>query len=197
MISDTYDLKDIDDVVYEVNCSMVTRGGVEVNTGANASAEEAEEALDEQAAQVIDVVDGFRLVKMDFGDKKQLAGQLKGMFGPAPLCGRRLTSRSGFLKKVVEKMKASGKSEDEIKKFQSGVQGFFTKKLAPNFKDLDCYTGESMDPDGMYVEQPPRALHHNMKLTVLRIRICFLNYREDGVTPYMIIWKHALTQMKV
>ena len=28
-------------------------------------------------------------------------------------------------------------------------------------------------------------------------RICFLNYREDGVTPYMIIWKHALIEMKV
>ena len=54
-------------------------------------------------------------------------------------------------------MKAGGKSEDEIKKFQTGVQGYFTKKLAPNFKDLDCYTGESMDPDGMYVYSAPLA----------------------------------------
>ena len=59
----------------------------------------------------------------------------------------------GFLKKAVEKMREDGKSEDDIKKFQSGVQGYFTKKLAPNFKDLDCYTGESMDPDGMYVDK--------------------------------------------
>ena len=42
-------------------------------------------------------------------------------------------------------------SEDEVKKFQTGIQGYFTKKLAPNFKELDFYTGESMDPDGMYV----------------------------------------------
>ena len=78
IISDTYKLKDIEDVVYEVDCKMVTKGGVEVNIGANASAEEQEETLDEQTEQVIDVVDGFRMTKMEFGDKKQLAGQMKG-----------------------------------------------------------------------------------------------------------------------
>ena len=33
-------------------------------------------------------------------------------------------------------------------------------------------------------------------LTSLR-RVVFLNYREDGMTPYVIIWKHGLTEMKV
>ena len=56
----------------------------------------------------------------------------------------------GFLKKVVEKWKESGKSEDEIKKFQQGIQSYFSKTLSPNFDDLDFYAGESMDPDGMY-----------------------------------------------
>jgi hypothetical protein len=28
-------------------------------------------------------------------------------------------------------------------------------------------------------------------------RIVLLNYREDGVTPYVIVWKHGLTEMKV
>ena len=54
-----------------------------------------------------------------------------------------------YLKKVVEAMKASGKSEDDIKKFQTGVQGYFTKVIKPNFKDYDFYVGESMDTDGM------------------------------------------------
>lgn len=94
-------------------------------------------------------------------------------------------------------MKENGKSEDEIKKFQSGVQGYFTKKLAPNFKDLDCYTGESMDPDGMYVENVLFAFMMGFEADLRRCRICFLNYREDGVTPFMIIWKYALTEMKV
>ena len=57
--------------------------------------------------------------------------------------------RAAFLKKTVEAWKSAGKSEDEIKKYQQGIQQYFTKKLAPMFKDLDFYTGESMDPDGM------------------------------------------------
>jgi hypothetical protein len=29
------------------------------------------------------------------------------------------------------------------------------------------------------------------------LRVVLLNYREDGVTPFVIIWKDALTEMKV
>lgn len=58
---------------------------------------------------------------------------------------------SGYLKKVVEKLKEAGKDEAFIKDFQKGVQGYYTKKIVPNFGDYDFYTGESMDPDGMYV----------------------------------------------
>ncbi len=28
-------------------------------------------------------------------------------------------------------------------------------------------------------------------------RVVLLNYREDGVTPYIIVWKHGLKEMKV
>jgi len=28
-------------------------------------------------------------------------------------------------------------------------------------------------------------------------RVILLNYREDGVTPYVTVWKHGLTEMKV
>jgi len=55
----------------------------------------------------------------------------------------------GYLKKVVEKMKEGGADEAKIKAFQKGVQEYYTKKIVPNFGDLDFYTGESMDPDGM------------------------------------------------
>lgn len=51
----------------------------------------------------------------------------------------------------MEKLKEAGKDEEFIKKFQKGVQGYYTSKIVPNFSDLDFYTGESMDPDGMYV----------------------------------------------
>lgn len=56
-----------------------------------------------------------------------------------------------YLKKVVEKMKENGADDAKIKTFQKGVQEYYTKKLVPNFSELDFYAGESMNPDGMSV----------------------------------------------
>jgi len=28
-------------------------------------------------------------------------------------------------------------------------------------------------------------------------RVILLNYREDGITPYVTVWKHGLSEMKV
>ncbi|KAJ2046355.1 hypothetical protein GGH13_009350, partial [Coemansia sp. S155-1] len=52
----------------------------------------------------------------------------------------------------------------------------FVKTVLGNFKDYDFYTGESMNIDGMIV---------------------LLNYREDGVTPFLTFFKDGLTEMKV
>ncbi|EFE37389.1 TCTP family protein [Trichophyton verrucosum HKI 0517] len=79
------------------------------------------------------------------------------------------------MKCVVTKLKEAGKSEDEIKEFQTGAQAA-AKTILANFKDYETYTGESMNPDGMIV---------------------LLNYREDGITPYFTFWKHGLKEMKI
>jgi len=79
------------------------------------------------------------------------------------------------MKAVKEKLKEKGAAESEIKDFESKAQGF-AKKIIGNFKDYEFYTGESMNPDGMIV---------------------LLNYREDGTTPYITVWKHGLAEMKV
>lgn len=68
---------------------MVTKGAENVNIGANPSAEEQEEAVDDTTQQVIDVVDGFRLRYLGdeaskaraFNTKKAFQGQLKGGLG--------------------------------------------------------------------------------------------------------------------
>lgn len=88
IISDTYNLKEVDDVVYEVDCRKVTKGADNIDIGANPSAEEQEEALEEGTKQVIDVVDGFRLNFLGdestgqraFATKKDFQTQLKGGF---------------------------------------------------------------------------------------------------------------------
>lgn len=32
---------------------------------------------------------------------------------------------------------------------------------------------------------------------LIEYRVVLLNYREDGVTPYVTVWKHGLDEMKV
>lgn len=79
------------------------------------------------------------------------------------------------MKAVKEALKNKGADEAAIKEFETGAQAF-AKKIITNFKDYEFFTGESMNPDGMIV---------------------LLNYREDGVTPYVTVWKHGLEEMKV
>ena len=157
IISDSYDLKEVDGLVYEVDCAMLTEGAVEVDIGANASTEEAEETVEDTAIKVNNVIHSFRLQSTSF-DKKSYLTYLKG-----------------YMKAVKKKLQERGKSEDEVKDFETKAQSY-AKKIIANFKDWEFYTGESMNPDGMVV---------------------LLNYREDGVTPYVVVWKHGLTEMKV
>jgi hypothetical protein len=79
------------------------------------------------------------------------------------------------MKKVKEGLKERGASDDEVTAFEKGASAF-AKKIVANFKDYEFLIGESMDPDGMVI---------------------LLNYREDGVTPFVTVWKHGLTEMKV
>jgi hypothetical protein len=159
VLSDSYPIKLVDDIVYECDCSMITIGGAgNIDIGANASAEEAEEALEEGAEQVNNVVYSFRLQPTSF-DKKSYLSHLKG-----------------YMKSVKAKLQEKGADADTISAFEKGAQKYVKETLIPNFKDFEFYTGESMDVDGLVI---------------------MLNYREDGVTPYVIVWKHGLDEMKV
>ncbi|EFY87244.1 hypothetical protein J3459_016081 [Metarhizium acridum] len=158
IISDSYDLKEVDGIVYEADCAMITEEAVNVDTGANASAEEADDALDDAAVKVNNIVHSFRLQSTSF-DKKGYLAYLKG-----------------YMKAVKNALQERNASADEITAFEKGAQAYVKEKLLPNFKDFEFYTGESMNPDGLVV---------------------LLNYREDGVTPYVVVWKHGLKEMKV
>ncbi|KFA65410.1 hypothetical protein S40285_00483 [Stachybotrys chlorohalonatus IBT 40285] len=158
IISDSYDLKLVDDIVYEADCAMITEGGVEIDIGANASAEEADEALEDTAVKVNNIVHSFRLQSTSF-DKKGYLTYLKG-----------------YMKAVKAALQERNAPAEEITAFEKGAQAYVKEKLLPNFKDFEFYTGESMNPDGM---------------------VALLNYRDDGVTPYIVVWKHGLKEMKV
>ncbi|KAF1811466.1 microtubule/calcium-binding protein [Eremomyces bilateralis CBS 781.70] len=157
IISDSYNLKEIDGVAYEADCTRISVGNDNVDIGANPSAEEADEGTEDAAQTVIDVVHSFRLNETQF-DKKSYLSHLKG-----------------YMKKVKEALKEKDASDEEVKDFETKASGF-AKKIVSNFKDYEFLIGESMDPDGMVI---------------------LLNYREDGVTPFITVWKHGLTEMKV
>jgi len=79
----------------------------------------------------------------------------------------------GYMKKVKAYLEEN--SPDQVAEFEKGA-ATYVKKIIGNFKDYEFFTGESMDPDGM---------------------VPLVNWREDGVTPYVVFWKHGLKTMKV
>jgi hypothetical protein len=104
IISDVYDLKEVDGVVYEANCANIKIGGESFDTGGNASAEGGDDETVEDGVETkIDVVYSFRLQSTGF-DKKGYLTYLKG-----------------YMKAVKEKLKSQGVSDEEVKKFESGA----------------------------------------------------------------------------
>lgn len=79
MFSDTYKMKLVDNVVYEVYGKLVQRkhGDIEI-AGFNPSAEEENEGTDEAVESGVDVVLNHRLQETyAFGDKKSYTSYLK------------------------------------------------------------------------------------------------------------------------
>jgi len=127
MFSDAFDLKEVDGIVYEIDCKSITvKKGADVDIGANASAEEPQDDdVEDGSEQVIDLVYSQRLSATTF-DKKGYLTYLKG-----------------YMKALKAKLPAG-----EVEAFEKGA-GAYAKKIVANFKDYEFYTGESMNPDGM------------------------------------------------
>jgi propanediol dehydratase large subunit len=128
MFSDGYDFKEIDDIAYEVDAANIVVQEGDVDIGANPSAEEQAEALENGGQQVINIVHSFRLQATTF-DKKSYLTYLKG-----------------YMKAV--KAELAKDSPERVEVFEKKAQDF-AKKVIGNFKDYDFYTGESGNPDGM------------------------------------------------
>ncbi|XBW37191.1 hypothetical protein QEN19_002770 [Hanseniaspora menglaensis] len=84
-----------------------------------------------------------------------------------------LTYIKGYMKTIKKKLEET--DPEAVAVFEKGAQAY-VKKVVGSFKDWEFYTGESMDPDGMLV---------------------LLNYREDGTTPFVAIWKHGVLAEKI
>jgi hypothetical protein len=79
----------------------------------------------------------------------------------------------GYMKKLKAKLQET--KPERVEAFEKGAQNY-VKKVIGSFKDWEFFTGESMDPDGM---------------------VALLNYREDGTTPYLVMFKDGLEEVKL
>lgn len=156
LLSDAYSIKEVDGAVLEADCAMIKVGsGADIDIGANPSAEDAAEDVDDGEETVNNVIHSFGLKQTSF-DKKSF-----------------LTYIKGYMKTV--KAHLTEHKPDQVEAFEKGATSY-VKKVVSTFKDWEFFTGESMDPDAMIV---------------------LLNYREDGVTPFVAIWKHGCKETKI
>jgi len=77
-----------------------------------------------------------------------------------------------YIKDYVKTIKAKLQetSPERVESFMSDVAPE-VKKIVGNIKNYQFFTGETMNPDGM---------------------VGLLDYREDGITPYMLFFKDGL-----
>merc|ERR1712228_639205 len=159
MFSDTYPIKLVENCLYEITGKHISRTQDDVKLeGANASAEEAEEGTDAASESGIDIVLNHRLCETGFGSKKDYTTYLKD-----------------YMKKVVKYLEEND-MKDQVDGFKANITTVM-KSLLGKYKDLQFYTGESMDPDAM---------------------ILMLEYRDvDGEEkPILMAFKHGLREVK-
>merc|ERR1711931_384411 len=131
LFSDSFKVKEVDGVFYEVYGKHVSRTeGDVVLEGSNASAEEADEGTDSCTESGIDVILNHRLVETGFGSKKDYMVYMKD-----------------YMKKVVKYLE-DNKRNDEVPAFKKNINDAM-KEIFGKFKELKFYQGEGMDPNAM------------------------------------------------
>ncbi|CDP17189.1 unnamed protein product [Coffea canephora] len=131
LLSDSFPYKEIENgMLWEVEGKWVVQGAVEVNIGANPSAEggEEDEGVDDQAVKVVDIVDTFRLQEQPAFDKKQFVAYIKK-----------------YIKNLSPKLEP-----EKLDAFKKNIEGA-TKYLLSKLSDLQFFVGESMHDDGSIV----------------------------------------------
>ncbi|WEW54596.1 hypothetical protein PRK78_000016 [Emydomyces testavorans] len=172
IMSDTYKLIDVPGgVLWEVNCKKYPKKKENFElAGANPSAEEGGDDYGGDDAgptvMVHDIEEAFQLQWLNVDESGNDLKPSKEAFK---------AHLKSYVRKVNEKLKEKGASDEELKEFQTGAQGA-VKKILGNYDNYDVLMGSSMDPNGMHV---------------------LIDFRDDGVTPYATIWKHGLEGIKV
>ncbi|XP_042375547.1 translationally-controlled tumor protein homolog [Zingiber officinale] len=131
LLSDSFPYKEIQNgMLWEVEGKWVVKGAVDVDIGANPSAEGGEEddGVDDTAVKVVDIVDTFRLQEQPAFDKKTF-----------------LTYMKRYIKLLTPKLEPE--AQELFKKHIEQATKFLLSKLS----DLQFFVGESMRDDNSFV----------------------------------------------
>ena len=135
LFSDSFPIKLIDNVYYEVEGKIVAEGSGGIDDsliGGNKSAEEpSAEEYNSDTTYGCNIVFNHRLQEVPGMTKKDYGALIKG-----------------YVKKVHQHLIDNGK-EDEAEVFKKGIPGVI-KKIKEMWDDLILYTGESGGDDAMY-----------------------------------------------
>jgi len=126
LLSDSFPYKEIQNgILWEVEGKWVVQGGIDVDIGANPSAEGGDdEGVDDQVVKVVDIVDTFRLQEQPAFDKKQFVT---------------------FIKRYIKNLTAKLDPE-QAEVFKKNIEGA-TKYLLSMLKELQFFVGEGMHDD--------------------------------------------------
>ena len=131
LFSDTYRLRLVNDVAYEIYGKHISRAWADVQLeGSNASREEINEGAGETFETGIDVVLNHRLVETSFRTKKDYTNHLKD-----------------YMKRLIKYLEDNNRV-DEVEQFKTNIMQVL-RKLTEKFEDLQFFTGESIHADGM------------------------------------------------
>jgi len=159
LFSDTYKMSLVHNCVYEVVGKYETRtDGEVVLEGSNASAEEADEGTDATSTSGIDIVLNHRLTETGFGAKKDFTVYLKD-----------------YMKRVIKYLEENDRA-GEVEEFKKNITEAM-KSLLSKFKELQFFTGESMDGDAMVI-------------------MCEYKEVNGEERPVLMFFKHGLEEEK-
>merc|ERR1711917_45170 len=147
--------------IYEVYGKHETRteGDIQLD-GANASAEgeDGDAGADPSSVSGIDIVLNHRLTESGFGSKKDYTVYLKD-----------------YMKKIVTYLENNGRG-GEVEEFKKNINGVM-KELLGKFKDLQFFTGESMEAEAM-------------------ILVMYYKDYQGEERPVLMAFKHGLEEEK-
>jgi len=132
MFSDAYPIKEIDDVVYEVEAKLIVVKEGDYGLAANVDEDAAEGATAEASKgeenKVINVIHAHHLNETQFGSSKDYLTYLKAYMGR--------------IKKHLQENNPS-----RVEPFQAAANAFVKNKILPQFSKFKFYCGQNYDVD--------------------------------------------------